>query len=116
MMRSRTTWLVVSAVVVSYVLPTVIERLLVGHISPFWAYVILGDVVGCAALGALTRWRVGIVLYVLLDIVEAILFRTHIVSPVAMMWLADAVPTVLLCLLAILVVRVRGGWRMNGDA
>jgi hypothetical protein len=78
--------------------------------------VILGDVVGCAALGALTRWRVGIVLYVLLDIVEAILFRTHIVSPVAMMWLADAVPTVLLCLLAILVVRVRGGWRMNGDA
>ena len=107
---------VVACVVFSYILPTVIERLLVSRIGPFWAYVMLGDVVGCAALGALTRWRIGIALYVLLDVVEAILFRTHVLSTAAMMWVADAVPTLILCCLAIMVIRVRGGWHLNSDS
>jgi hypothetical protein len=97
MMRSRVTWwnvvCVLACVLFSYVVRRLIERLFVGRIGPFWAYVALGDVVGYAALGALTRWRIGIVLLVLLDIVEAILLRTHVLSPTAMMWVADAVPT-----------------------
>ena len=105
-----------ACVLLSYVIPTWIERLLVGRIGPFWAFVMIGDVAGCALIGALTRWRIGIVLYLMLDVVETVLFRTHIVSPTAMMWLADAVPTLLLSLLAIMVVRVRGGWRLNLDA
>jgi hypothetical protein len=75
----------------------------------------LGDVVGCIAIGALTRWKIGIVLYVLLDVVEAILFRTRIVSVNSMMWLADAVPTLILCVLAATAVKVRGSWRMNSQ-
>jgi hypothetical protein len=120
MVRSRTRLRIAVSLAVcvafSYVLPTLLERLLVGRIGPFWAYVVLGDVVGCAALGALTRWRIGIALYVILDVVETILLHTHIVSTTGMMWLADVVPTLLLCLLAIMVVRVRGGWRLNPDA
>jgi hypothetical protein len=73
----------------------------------------LGDLVGCALIGALTRWSLGIVLYFVLDAVEAALYAAHIVSPAAMMWLAGVVPTVLLCVLAIMVVRVRGGWRLD---
>jgi hypothetical protein len=117
---SRTTWWIVvsvaACVAFSYVLPTVIERVLVARVGPFWAYVVLGDVVGCMAIGALTQWRLGIVLYLILDAVEGVLFLTHLVGPTAMMWLADAVPTFLLCLLAVVVVRMRGGWRFHPDA
>ena len=116
-MRFRTTQLVILTIIVcvvfSYIVPTVIERFLAGHIGPFWSYVMLGDLAGCIALGALTRWRIGIALYVGLDAVETILLGTHIVGPTVMMWLADAVPTLLLCILAAMVVRVRGGWGMN---
>jgi len=76
----------------------------------------LGDVVGCAALGALTRWRIGVALYILLDIVETLLLRTSIVTNAEMAWLADAAPTLLLCGLAIMVIRVRGSWRLNSDS
>jgi hypothetical protein len=112
-------WIVVSVaacVVFSYVLPMWVERLLVGRIGPFWAYVVIGDIAGCAAIGALTRWQLGVALYLVLDVVEAALFQTHIVSLNAMVWLSDAAPTVLLCLLAIMVVRLRGGWRLDLDA
>ncbi len=107
---------IIACIIVSYLLPTVVERFLAGHIGPFWAYVVLGDAVGCAALGALTRWKFGIALYLVLDVIEAVLLRTHIVSDTAMMWLADAVPTLLLCLLAVMVVRVRRGWSMNSQS
>jgi hypothetical protein len=119
-MRSRTSrWIVVClavCILFSYVLPTLVERLLVSRIGPFWAYVVLGDVMGCAVLGALTRWRIGIALYLVLDVVETLLLQTRVVSVTGMMWMADAVPTALLCLLAIMVVRVRGGWRLDLDA
>jgi hypothetical protein len=117
LVRSRLlSWIAVSlvaCVLCSYIVPAAIERMLVSRIGPFWAYVMLGDVVGCALIGALTRWSLGIALYFVLDAVEAALYAAHIVSPVAMMWLADMVPTLLLCVLAIMVVRVRGGWRLN---
>ena len=102
-----------ACVLCSYVIPVAIERMLASRIGPFWAYVMLGDVVGCALIGALTRWSLGIALYSVFTAVEAVLYAAHIVSPAAMMWLTDLAPTVLLCVLAILVVRVRGGWRWN---
>lgn len=84
-----------------------------GRVGPYWAYVVLGDVVGCAALGALTRWSIGISLYLFLGVVETMLLQVHIISPTVMLWLADAVPTVLLCGLVIMVVRVRSGWHTD---
>jgi hypothetical protein len=119
-MRSRTTQLailsIIACIVFSYVFPTIVERLLAGRIGPFWSYVVLGDIVGCAALGTLTRWKIGIALYLVLDVFEAILLQANIVGPTGMAWLADAVPTVLLCVLATMVIRVRGGWRMNSHS
>ncbi len=97
------------AVGASYVIPNLGERLLERQIGPFWSYVVLGDLVGCLAIGALTGWKLGVGLYILLSIVETIAYRTHLVSRVAMMWMADLVPTLILCFLAVIVARVRGG-------
>ncbi len=103
----------VLCVVVSYVIPMLIERSIVDRIGPFWAYVVLSDLVGCAAIGLLTRWSIGLALYVVLTVAEALLLQSRIVSAGWMAWFADAVPTALLCLLSGFMVKFR--WKLREE-
>jgi hypothetical protein len=76
---------------------------------------VLGDMVGCVLIGALTQLKIGLVLYLALGVIESILLLAHLVGPNGIMWLADVVPTILLCLFAITVVRACGEWRIRPD-
>lgn len=102
-----------ACILFSYVLPSVIERSLVGRIGPFWAYVVLGDALGCVAIGLLTRWTLGVAVYVLLSAIEALLYRFRVVDAGWMMWTADLVPTLLLCLLVSVMLKLR--WRFGSS-
>lgn len=101
-MRSGTTRLAVVAVIFcilfSYVLPTLVERSLAQRIGPVWAYIVLGGLVGCVATGALTRWGIGLGLYVLVSSFETVLFRLNLVSPGGLSWFSSILPTAFLCL------------------
>jgi ABC-type multidrug transport system permease subunit len=101
--------LIAVCILLSYIIPTLVERFLVGLIGPLWAYLVLGDAIGCAAIGFLTRWKLGLGLYVALTAVEAFLFHYRVVSLGALSWIVDAVPTLLLC--ALIGVMVHHRWR-----
>ena len=100
---------------VSYLIPSLAERSLALRFGPFWAYVVLGDLVGCVAIGALTRWELGFGLYVLVDVVEIIIYRTQVLSLAGLAWLSDLVPTLMLCFLVVIIARVRGGLLLEQD-
>jgi hypothetical protein len=92
-----------------YVLPTLIERSLVGRIGAFRTCVFLGDALGCLAIAFLTRWAIGFVLYAALAALEAALLYYRVVDAGLLLWLVDAVPTLLLCALVVFVIQMRWG-------
>ena len=104
---------VAGCVLFSYVIPTLIERSLAVRLGPRWAYVVVGDAAGCVAIGVLTRWRIGLGLYIALAAIEAVLLRYRLVGGGALSWIVDAVPTLVLCTLVWFLVKLRSATRMG---
>ncbi len=79
-----------------YALPTAIEFLTVWLLSPWLVGVVFGDVIGCVCLGtALKMRRTGVLLYLMLTIGEALLYRSHHLSRTVLVWIVDLVPAII---------------------
>ncbi len=88
-----------------YVVPTLIETQLAALGGPVLLVLVLGDLLGCVAIGALAGWRRGAGLYLLLTGVEIALYLTGAMPSAAVPWLEDSVPTLILCALLLYVAR-----------
>ena len=66
------------------------------YLGPWSAFIMFGNVAGCACLFVLFKHRtMSIVLYLLLAVCESFLYATRIVSPHLLLWITDSVPTLI---------------------
>ncbi|HEV2273924.1 MAG TPA: hypothetical protein VGR96_07145 [Acidobacteriaceae bacterium] len=80
---------------VLYATPTIVEIVLIRHISPWFAGIVLGDALGSALLyGVFKMRRSAILLYLVLTVIESCLYGFQIVSADALPWITDLVPAV----------------------
>jgi amino acid adenylation domain-containing protein len=89
---------ILGAMLLFYLIPTGIEIGLAKHLPPVPVYLVVGDLLGCAAI-AIFDWKRGLALYSLLTVCELILFRTGFVSFSGIQWLTDLAPTAVISLL-----------------
>ena len=82
-----------------YVVPTLIEAYLSPRVGPFVAYVVFGDLLGCAVISVM-RWRLGVGLYLGLTIAEGLWFQTRPGAVAELVWLSDLVPALVLVAMA----------------
>jgi hypothetical protein len=101
--------------VLFYYLPNLIELRLLGRFGPFATCVLFGDSLGCAAICLVytPRWQLGLGLYAVLGVIDTILLETHLLSPHALIWFTDLVPS--LALAAIIGTAVFLGLLERGD-
>lgn len=90
-------YMVLLAVLLFYVLPTLLEIAVLQHAS-LWAFGILfGDLSGCIGIFvALKKKKLAVVLYLALTAVECWLYSAQILSAHSLVWLMDAVPTAIM--------------------
>ena len=88
--------LAVILVLVLYALPTLLEYVAAQHWNPWLAVILPGDALGCAALIVFFKMRrTGPVLYLALTGIEGAFYLTHILSPPALLWIVDLIPTLI---------------------
>lgn len=88
-----------------YVVPTALEFWLVSRgVSPV-VLILLGDVLGCAAIFYIAR-GFGAGLYLALTAVEMSLYLTGLLTPGAQLWTTDLVPALCLIVMAFFAVGV----------
>jgi len=98
--------LLVLAISVCYLLPTVLEWTILHYSSGWTGAVLIGDLCGCVGIFVLLRRkRLAVVLYVALTAVEYWLCAAQVVSTQMLLGLMDLVPT---AILAGAIVRPRG--------
>jgi hypothetical protein len=86
--------LFLTVAVALYLLPTVAEFAAEKYVSPWVATILFGDLAGCVCLAAVFNMRrTGLLLYVFLTGCEGALYASHALSPNALTWLVDVVPT-----------------------
>ncbi len=77
-----------------YALPTALEYFAAQHMNPWLAVILPGDAVGCAALIVLfNKRRTGLILYLLLTGLKSVLYLSRAVTPIALVWIVDLIPT-----------------------
>lgn len=82
-------------VLLLYVFPTAIELAASQHLTAWFAIILPGDILGCLCLVVLFRmYRTGIALYLLLTVCESYLYKSNLVPESLLVWLVDAVPTI----------------------
>lgn len=82
-------------VLLLYVLPTIIELAVSQHLNAWLAIILPGDILGCVCLVVLFKmYRTGIALYLLLTVCESCLYLSNLVPESLLVWLVDAVPTI----------------------
>ncbi len=96
---------VLATVVFLYGLPTLVESYCLGRLGPFTACVLLGNLLGCMVLAAIS-WKRALALYVSLAILEFVLLRFGVISSSSLLWLTDIIPTFLVTRLTLSLVDV----------
>jgi len=80
-----------------YILPTIAEFFASRYVNLWFAAILPGDLVGCICLATIFRMRVsGPLLYLALTACEGCMYVFHLVSPSALIWIADLVPTLVI--------------------
>ncbi|MGC2299560.1 MAG: hypothetical protein WA476_12210 [Acidobacteriaceae bacterium] len=98
-------------VLVVYCLPNLIEFAIAGYVSPWVLNVLFGDLTGCVCLAVVLRMpRTSVILYVALALLDGWLYATGRISPGTLMWITDAVPTLVVMGR---VAQLRGGIRVG---
>ena len=83
-----------------YLVPTLVERILLIHFGPWLACVVFGDLIGCVVLFTLFRVRsLAVILYAACGLMDAFLIKRHLVSLDVMTWITDLAPALLAGLL-----------------
>jgi hypothetical protein len=86
-----------SIIVSFYLLPTVVEWLLLQKANPWIALVVFGDLIGCAFLSlGLNLKRTAVLIYLFATTVEATLYAFHIVSIGWLIWITNLLPTMMI--------------------
>jgi len=90
-------YMVLLAVLLFYVLPTLLEFLVLRHANLWAVGILLGDLSGCIGIFvALKKRKLAVILYLALTAVEFWLYSTQILSAHSLIWLMDAVPTAIM--------------------
>lgn len=82
-------------VLLFYLFPTIIELVASQHLNAWLAIILPGDIFGCLCLVVLFKmYRTGIALYLSLTVCESCLYMYNLVPGSLLVWLVDAVPTI----------------------
>ena len=91
---------ITSCLVLLYLLPTLVERILLIHFGPWLACVVFGDLIGCVVLFTLFQMRaLAVILYAACGLTDAFLIKRHLVSLSVITWITDLAPALLAGLL-----------------
>jgi hypothetical protein len=94
--------LLLAAAFALYLLPTVFEFAALRHWNPWISTVLPGDLAGCAFLCiVLRKVKAGICLYCLLTLIEACVYRLHIMPLSVLPWFTDLVPTIVVSMIVL---------------
>lgn len=92
--RSNALLVFAGLAIVLYFLPTALESLAAHYANPWLSIILPGDALGCGALVAVFKFpRTGFLLYPLLTGLEGSLYVSRYITPAALLWIADLVPT-----------------------
>ena len=84
-----------AAVLLLYVLPTAVELAASRHLNTWFAIIVPGDILGCVCLALLFKmYKTGAALYLFLTACESYLYMRNVISASLLVWLVDAIPTI----------------------
>lgn len=97
--------------VTMYVVPDMAESLLAGYYHGEWAFVFLGDALGCVALGFLLGWRWAAILYVGLAVLESLCVVAGRWDLKQVIWFSNLIPAIVIAGWLIPLVLGARNWR-----
>ena len=86
--------LFLTVIFVFYALPTALEFIATPYLGPWVGIIFCGDFCGCVCLATVFKLRrTSVILYTILTICEGFLYAGHLLPASALLWITDAIPT-----------------------
>jgi glycosyltransferase involved in cell wall biosynthesis len=79
-----------------YAVPALIELRWFGKAHSFWPIVVAGDAPGSLIIGLIQGWRWGLIVYLCLSIVEALLLKEGVLAVNSLVWFTNLIPAAII--------------------